>query len=140
MIGHRRRNERGTVTVFVISLTAALLLVAGLVHDGGRIISARRDADAVAAAAARAGAQGVDEVALRNGAGAPIFAADARARVQRYLSHTAYDGSAVVSGDTITVTVQRPQTLPLLSLAGIGSSTVTGSGTARTVRAITEQP
>ena len=43
---------------------AALLLVAGLVFDGGRMIAARRDADAVAAAAARAGAQGLDEAGV----------------------------------------------------------------------------
>ena len=49
-------GERGTVTVFIVSMTTALLLVAGLVFDGGRMIAARRDADAVAAAAARAGA------------------------------------------------------------------------------------
>ena len=35
------------MTVFVVTMTTALLLVAGLVFDGGRMIAARRDADAV---------------------------------------------------------------------------------------------
>ena len=46
----RRRDEQGSVTVFVVSITAALLLIAGLVFDGGRMIAARREADAVAGA------------------------------------------------------------------------------------------
>lgn len=133
-------DERGTVTVFVVAMTTALLLVAGLVFDGGRMIAARRDADAVAAAAARAGVQGVDEAGLRQTDGAPLNPGDAQARVQRYLAATAYTGTAVVVGDTVTVEVHRTQELQILSLAGLNSSNVTGTGSARAVRAVTEQP
>ena len=136
----RRRNQRGAVTVFVVAMTTALLLVAGLVFDGGRMIAANRDADAVAAAAARAGVQGVDESGLRQSNGAPINPAEASARVHRYLSTTPFTGSATVNGDTVTVQVHRTQPLQILSLAGLRSSTITGSGSARAVRAVTEQP
>ncbi len=137
---HRAGDERGTVTVFVVAMTTALLLVAGLVFDGGRMIAARRDADAVASAAARAGVQGVDEAGLRQTGGAPVNAGDARARVQHYLATTGYTGSAVVNGDTVTVEVHRTQELHILSLAGLHTSSVTGTGSARAVRAVTEQP
>lgn len=133
-------DERGTVTVFVVAMTTALLLVAGLVFDGGRMIAARRDADAVASAAARAGLQGVDEAGLRRTDGAPVNAGDARARVQRYLATTGYTGSAVVVGDTVTVDVHRAQELQILSLAGLHASSITGTGSARAARAVTEQP
>jgi Flp pilus assembly protein TadG len=133
-------DERGTVTVFVVAMTTALLLVAGLVFDGGRMIAAQRDADAVAGAAARAGVQGVDEAGLRQTDGAPVNASDAQVRVQRYLATTTYTGAAVVVGDTVTVDVHRTQPLQILSLAGLHSSSITGTGSARAVRAVTEQP
>ena len=41
-------NERGAVTVFVTIITVALLAVGGLVADGGRILTARREAANVA--------------------------------------------------------------------------------------------
>lgn len=135
-----RRDERGTVTVFVVSLTAALLLVAGLVHDGGRMIAARRDADAVAGAAARAGAQGLDEAGIRRTDGAPLDVSAVRARVARYLTGTAFTGTANVTGDSVTVDVHRTQDLAILSLVGLRTSQVTGSGSARAVRAVTERP
>lgn len=133
-------GEQGTVTVFVVSMTTALLLVAGLVFDGGRMIAARREADAVAAAAARAGAQGLDEAGVRQTDGAPLNASDVVRRVERYLGRTNYSGVARVSGDTVTVEVHRTQTLAILSLAGIASSGITGTGSARAVRAVGETP
>jgi hypothetical protein len=135
-----RRDDSGTVTVFVVSLTAALILVAGLVYDGGRMIAAARDSDAVAAAAARAGSQGLDEAGLRETDGAPLDAAAVNARVRQFLAATAYTGSATVVGDTVTVTVHRTESLPILSLAGLRTSTVHGTGTARAVRSVTDAP
>lgn len=128
------------MTVFVVTMTTALLLVAGLVFDGGRMIAARRDADAVAAAAARAGAQGLDEAGLRATDAAPLDPAAAQARAQHYLAATPFSGTVAVVGDTVSVDVARIQDVSILSLAGVGSSTVTGSGAAIAVRAVTEQP
>ena len=128
------------MTVFVVTMTTALLLVAGLVFDGGRMIAARRDADAVAAAAARAGAQGLDEAGLRATDAAPLDPAAAQARAQRYLAATPYTGNVAVVGDTVSVDVARIQDVSILSLAGVGSSTVTGAGTAIALRAVTGQP
>ncbi len=61
----RPAPERGAVTVFVTIITVALLAVGGLVADGGRILTARREATNVAESAARAGAQAIDLTALR---------------------------------------------------------------------------
>jgi Flp pilus assembly protein TadG len=136
----RRRDEHGSVTVFVVSMTMALLLVSGLVFDGGRMIAARREADAVAGAAARAGVQGLDEAGLRQTDGAPIVAPDAIGRVHRYLASTEFTGSAAVTGETVTVEVHRTQELAILSLAGLHSSSITGIGSARAVRAVRSGP
>lgn len=135
-----RRDERGTVTVFVVSMTVALLLVAGLVLDGGRVIAAHREADAVAEAAARAGAQGLDETGLRQSDGAPIRPPDAAARVERYLATTEFSGTTSVAGDVISVTVQRPQPLAILTLAGLRTTSIEGSGSARAVRSVRGEP
>ncbi len=132
----RRHDERGSVTVFVVSMTVALLLMAGLVFDGGRIIAGRREADAVAAAAARAGAQGLDETGLRETTDAPILQADASARVQRYLDSTGFTGTATVNGDSVSVRVHRTQTLQILSLAGMHSTSIEGAASARAIRAV----
>ena len=50
-----QRDERGAVTVFVLVLSVALILAAGLVIDGGAILAARREAIAAAQGALRAG-------------------------------------------------------------------------------------
>ena len=136
----RRRDERGSVTVFVVSMTLSLLLMAGMVFDGGRIIAGRREADAVAAAAARAGAQGLDEKGLRQTADAPILQADASARVQRYLDSTGFTGTTTVSGDSVSVRVHRTQTLQILSLAGMHSTSIEGAASARAIRGVRGGP
>lgn len=65
----RRRSDddRGMVTAFVTITAMTLLLVAGMVFEGGRILAAKREALNVAESAARAGAQALDEEAVRRG-------------------------------------------------------------------------
>ena len=53
-------EEDGMVTAFVVVFTLALLLMAGLVLDGGLTLAAKVQAIEEAQAAARAGAQAID--------------------------------------------------------------------------------
>jgi hypothetical protein len=62
----------------------------------------RRDVQGVAAAAARAGAQG-DETALRNGG--ILDPSVAAARAQQIITIAGYNGNVAVAGRTVTVTV-----------------------------------
>lgn len=64
----RARGERGSISMFVVIFTIAVLLLAGLVYDGGLAIAARQRAADIAEEAARAGANAVDTDALREGA------------------------------------------------------------------------
>ena len=59
----RRRacDERGQVTVFVVIFMIALIGLAGLVIEGGVALAARRRAINEAQAAARAGAEALNE-------------------------------------------------------------------------------
>src|SRR6266545_4681866 len=72
-----RAEEGGVVTAFVVVMAIALLLVTGLVFDGGRAIVAKRHAINVAEQAARAGAQAIDIASVRSSlltlAGLPVL-------------------------------------------------------------------
>ncbi len=56
----RARDERGSITPFVVIVSLALLMLAALVVDGGRQLNAKGRALAYAQEAARAGAQAID--------------------------------------------------------------------------------
>lgn len=133
----RLREEDGSVTVFVIGLTLALLMVAGLVHDGGRVLAARRQAHDLADNAARAGAQAVDIEVLRAGGTVSIDPIEARAAADDYLATTGLTGDVTVTADRVEVVVSITTPMVLLQLVGIAQRTVTAHGEARIVRGIT---
>jgi len=60
-------GERGSLSLFVVIFALSVLMLAGLVYDGGLAITARQRAADVAEEAARAGANAVDVEALRAG-------------------------------------------------------------------------
>lgn len=125
-----RRDDRGTVTAFAAAITLAMLLAAGLVVDGGRVIDARITAGDVAAAAARAGAQEV--VGVR--AGVPrIDPARAERAAHAFLAGAGLFGAVQATPEAVTVTVGVASRLALLGLVGIDSRTVTVRRTARAV-------
>jgi uncharacterized membrane protein len=124
------------VTAFVAAFAVALLAVAGLVVDGGYMLAGRRAAFDEAEAAARAGAQAIDEDTLRQGDVVVVQPDDARQRVDDYLARTGHDGTAEVNGDTVTVHVRVTQRLTILALLGVGPVTIDASGAAYGVRAV----
>lgn len=133
------KDERGAVTAFVACFTVALIAVFGLVVDGGLILATRREAFNAADAAARRGAQAVDESALRSGQPLTLNEAQAELRALEYLSVIGLDGSAVAVGDRITVTVRAARSLSVLGFAGMGPVEVQATGTARAVQAVREE-
>jgi uncharacterized membrane protein len=133
-------RETGTVTVFVTVFMTTLLLVAGLVIDGGQVLAARREASYLAESAARAGAQEVDIVALRTTGGAALDPDAAQHRAQRYLASAGVHGVVRVDGDTVSVDVTITRHLSLLGIVGIKEATVSANGTAHTDRGVTPSP
>ena len=132
-------NERGTVTVFVVVFMLALMLVAGLVFDGGNVLAARQEAANVASSAARAGVQALNVEAARSSGGTSLDAPGAIERADRYLAQAGYDGTASVQGNEVLVAVAIKQHLFLLGIAGLTSITVHGRGAARDVRAVEQE-
>ena len=122
--------ESGMVTAFVVIFTLALLLMAGLVVDGGLALAAKVQAIDDAQAAARAGAQAIDIPTYRASGQITLDPAQATADAQHYLAAAGHTGTVSVNGEQVTVTVTVIQATQILSLAGVSHLTETATGTA----------
>jgi Flp pilus assembly protein TadG len=132
-------DDRGAATLFVIGLSVMLLVLAGLVVDGGLAINARANAADIAEQTARAGAQVIDEQALRD-TGVVRLADDGSAadRAADFFASTSFaskQGADIefidVVGDEITVQVTRQYDTALLNLIGFKTFTVRAQASAR---------
>ena len=131
------RDERGSVTAMWAILALALLVLGGLVYDGGQVLTARREANNLARQAARAGAQQLDEDSLRLG-DPTLNPTAAEAAVREFLGRRDVTPTAVsVLDSTVTVSVALVQPTPLLALVGIDDRTVTSTASARSARGVT---
>jgi Flp pilus assembly protein TadG len=63
----RTADQRGSLTIWMLGLCVAVLFLGGIGLDLWRVIEARRSLSVTADAAATAGANGLDETALRRG-------------------------------------------------------------------------
>ncbi|MGE0306143.1 MAG: TadE/TadG family type IV pilus assembly protein [Acidimicrobiia bacterium] len=134
-----KRDDRGTITVFVSVFMIALIAVAGLVIDGGSMLAARREASNVAESAARAGAQAIDEDCARAGDGVRLNPVTARRRAEDYLTAAGYQGTVSITGDSVSVVVTIDKQLFILGVVGVADRSVTGRGSAHGVRGVTQE-
>ena len=125
------------VTAFVVTMTMVLLLLAGLVVDGGAVLAARRQAVDVAEQAALAGAQGIRVADVRTGREPTLDPALATAAAEAYLEEVGRDGVVQVVGNVVRVTVSIPRPMLILGVAGVRDVTVTGRASARNARGVT---
>ncbi len=125
-------GERGSVTVFVVGVLMALIVMGGLVFDGGALMSGHRQADAEAEGAARAAAERISISALRSGV-VQLNRTEATAAAEGYLAHYGQVGTVAVTGNTVSVTVTYRVGMQVLDLIGIRSRSVTGTGHATAV-------
>lgn len=132
------RDEQGMVTATVVIFTVTLLAVAGLVFDGGNLLTAKRRAINEAEAAARAGAQALDLSSLRGGGVVVVDPIAAEDRAKDYLARVGHEGTVSVEGATVRVEVSFVEELSILGAFGLDPRTVKGVGVARAVRGIQE--
>lgn len=136
MTAPMRRSERdgGQVTAFVVVWVMALMLVMGLVLDGGLALAGKIRAINEAQEAARAGAQQLDLVTYRATGDVVLNAEAATSAARAYLADTgnpaAGTATVTVAGDRVTVRVNRSQPTQLLQLLGVRAMTVHGAGAA----------
>lgn len=132
----RRYDEGGQLSAFVVALALPLVLVAGLVVDGGSVLAAHQQAVASAFEAARAGAQSIDIDALRSSGAVTLDQSKARSQALAYLAASGESGTVAVQGADVTVTVTLRHPLTVLSLLGLGPVAVSGSATATAVQGV----
>jgi hypothetical protein len=129
--------EQGTLSIFVAICATALLMLTGLVIDGGGRLRAIERADAIAQEAARAGGQKIDQATLLQGHGIRLDPRQAEAAARQYLAANRITGTPVASTTLVTVTVTTTYHTSLLGLIGIDNLTVKGVGYARLVPGVT---
>jgi len=137
----RPGGERGSFTFAVIFWALMAMMLAGLVVDGGLAITERQHAGDIAEQAARAGADDLDQNALR--AGKYVLAADYCDRAKAVATATGIDPGALscvrigqltlATGQvvpTMTVQVQIQYSPILIGLVYSGQFTAVASATA----------
>src|SRR6266511_4215300 len=123
---HASRPDRqaGQVLVLAVVFALGLLVLLGLVTDGGLLFAARRDLQRTADAAARTGAAQLDEAAYRASGGttAQLDPQPATDAAHRYLRAAGFDGRADVAAEpaSVTVTVATSMRPPVLGGLGVG--------------------
>jgi len=134
---HRGDRERGSVSLFFVMVTLALLVIIGLVVDGGAQIRNRQRADTSAQEAARAAGQAVNPAAAINGDGAQLQLGTAQAAAQQYLASAGVQGNVTTTGGTTvhvhvhTTTTYSPS---FLGVIGVGSLSASADADVRVVR------
>ncbi|HEX9343164.1 MAG TPA: TadE/TadG family type IV pilus assembly protein [Actinomycetota bacterium] len=133
----RVEGEAGAIAVMVAILGVSLMLVVGLVFEGGVAIAAKRRAMNVAEQAARAGAEQLDLNAVREGTGFRIDPGAAVAAADAYLAGAGFSGSVGVSGDTVTVSgVAWSSQDPMLGTLGVHFSGTVAAAHARNLHGV----
>lgn len=127
----RRRDDRGSATVFLLGFATVMMVAAGLVIDGGLALNGRERITDDAEQAARYGANALDETALRSSQGLVVNSAAATDRATGFMANRGYrDIDVQVDGNQVTVSAAGSVDTVLLNLVGIGSFTVRGEATA----------
>ena len=133
----RRDDERGMLTMYVAIISVGLLVLCGLVVDGGYVLAGRRRAIDEANGAARAGAEALTGADYRIDGDVTLDPGRGAAAAQEFLAATGHTGTVTVNGDEVTVQTSFGQPTALLGLIGIRSVTVSGRGRARAVDGVT---
>jgi Putative Flp pilus-assembly TadE/G-like len=131
------RGDEGVVTAFVVIFAVALVFVCGLVLDGGRILTSKREANNLAESAARAGAQAISDDAVRSGDAVILDGPAAETAACHFLGRAGQPcgGGTFVrtDGNEVTVTVRSSVNLLLLP---VGAQTFSVDRSACVVRGI----
>ena len=131
----RTRDQHGMITLWILGLTISVMFLGGLGLDLWRAIAVRREVSVMADAAATAGANGLDEPALR---GDELRLDEGRVRQLVATELAQYPSSrrlvaqqVTIVGTAVTVTLRENVDFSLLGIfMGRGEFTVQASATA----------
>ena len=122
-------RERGASEGLILMMLATLVGFAGLAYDGGMVFNARRDANNMAATAARAGANVIDIDAFYDTGKAQIHPDGTGVAWQAVETAGGVPLEATISGEIderIFVRVQTEYETAFLKFFGIGTFTIEG--------------
>lgn len=129
----------GQALLWVAIMLPVFLAIIGLAIDGGALFAARRQAQNAADAAARAGAQQIDEDRYRATGEIALDNGWARYAARQYVAGTGELESTVdVAGNQVIVTVRRDVPLSFLKLVGIDRVRIGATAVAEPFYGITE--
>lgn len=126
----RLQGERGSVSVWLIGLSIALIIAIGWAVDGSRKAQAHSEATSVAEEAARAAGQALRVQALASGQIADVNPQQAVAEAERYLAAKGMAGTVVVQGKRIVVDTTVTRRTIFLGIVGVSEFSVRGHGVA----------
>ena len=136
-------DDRGSgyMAAFIVLFSMLTFGGVAVVADSGRIVSSEREASAVAFETARAGAQAIDDRAVRDSGSASLDPAEASERARAAAAELLIGSSASlasvrVEGDQVVVTItdQVDRWFP-----GLADITITETGRARLAVGITQE-
>lgn len=131
-------GDRGSISLLAVIVAAGLIVMIGLVYDGGRALAAHEQAAGIAGEAARAGADELDIDYLRTTGIARLDPAAAHAAASDWIAQAGYSGTVTTSVTEVTVTVAIDTPAQLLAAVGIDSITTSAEATARPRVGVTE--
>lgn len=128
----KRHHERGSIVPVVVLAVPTLIVLVGLVADGGGQVQTSANAQHIAASAAR---YATNEIAgeVIAGGNLTINAQAATQAAQHYITTAGLEGTAHVNGGTITVTVTDAYDTKFLNLIGINSLPAEATATAQII-------
>lgn len=134
-----RWGEGGSVSLLTLVFGGVILLLVGLVYDGGQILTARQQAYAAASEASRAGAQALTPN-LRAGTTVDVNPAVATQAATLYLDPLGYQPIVTINGAAVTVTAATTVDLGVLGrLLNLPTATVTATATSHAERGVRKE-
>ncbi|WP_331730770.1 pilus assembly protein TadG-related protein [Streptomyces sp. NBC_01174] len=130
----RRRtgDDRGSMSLFFALSCVAVLMVMGLLVDGGGALNAANRSTSLAQEAARTAGQQIDPAQAIEGTAITIDPAAAVGAAQDYLAAAGVQGDVQVidGGQTLTITVTDTYSTYFAQFVGKGTITVSGTAQA----------
>ncbi|MER7322205.1 TadE/TadG family type IV pilus assembly protein [Streptomyces albidoflavus] len=127
------QRDRGSMSLFFAVTTVAILMVMGLLVDGGGALNAANRATSIAQEAARTAGQQLDPAQAIEGTAITIDPDAATGAAQDYLATADVTGNVEITdgGQSITVTVHDTYNTLFAQFVGKGTIHVTGTATAQ---------
>lgn len=123
----RVRDERGSLSAYVLVTVVILIVVTGLVVDSAGKYQEDAHAQQIASNAARAAVNSISGNTVYVGS-LDLNAAQAEGVARNYLAAAGVDGTVTVAGQIVSVDVKTTYRTKFLSL--IGANTLPGKGSA----------